>query len=139
MARIAVQWDWKRRWFEGDAWHLGGHWDLGLGYWHKSAPPGFNENITELGLTPAFRLQRNDLKGPYVEAAVGFHVLSRTSLAGRRFSTKVQFGEHLGIGYRLGKRGEFDVSFRYQHISNGDIKKPNDGIDFHQIRLQYHF
>ncbi|MBM3373392.1 MAG: acyloxyacyl hydrolase, partial [Betaproteobacteria bacterium] len=27
----------------------------------------------------------------------------------------------------------------YQHLSNADIKRPNDGLDFHQLRLQYWF
>src|SRR5262245_5365923 len=62
MGRIAVQWDWKKRWFQGANWHLGGYWDLGIGYWKWSDArlPGQNEDITEIGLTPVFRLQRNE-------------------------------------------------------------------------------
>jgi len=48
-----------------------------------------------------------------------------------------QFGEHLGFGYRFGVTGAYDLGYRFQHISNGNIKDPNDGINFHQIRLQY--
>jgi len=33
--------------------------------------------------------------------------------------------------------GAYDLSYRFQRISNGNIKHPNDGINFHQIRLQY--
>lgn len=139
MGRIAIQWDWKSRWFQGESWHLGGYWDLGLGYWHTSAPPGLNEDITEIGLTPVFRLQQNDLKGPYLEAAIGFHLLSATSLGDKRFSTSFQFGDHLGAGFRFGAKGEFDLGYRFQHLSNGSIKHPNSGINFHQVRLQYHF
>jgi opacity protein-like surface antigen len=139
MARVGVQWNWKSRWFQGSNWHLGGYWDLALGHWHRSAPTGFNEDITEIGLTPVFRLQPNDLKGPYLEAGIGAHVLSRTSLADKRFSTMFQFGDHLGAGYRFGAKGAFELGYRYQHLSNGSIKRPNNGINFHQIRLQYHF
>jgi hypothetical protein len=139
MARIGVQWAWKSRWFQGAEWHLGGYWDLALGQWHRNGSAGQNEDITEVGLTPVFRLQRNDLRGPYVEAAVGFHLLSRTSLGDKRFSTMFQFGDHLGAGFRFGKRGEFDLGYRYQHLSNASIKRPNNGINFHQVRLQYHF
>ena len=32
MARVAVQWDWKKRWFQGANWHLGGYWDVAFGY-----------------------------------------------------------------------------------------------------------
>lgn len=139
MARIGVQWDWNKRWFQGQDWHLGGYWDLALGYWHRSSPPGFNDEITEIGLTPVFRLQRNDLKGVYLEGAIGFHLLSKTSLGDRRFSTRFQFGDHLGVGYRFGAKRAFDLGYRYQHLSNGSIKRPNNGINFHQVRLQYRY
>ena len=140
MGRVAVQWDWNKRWLQGQNWHVGGYWDLGLGYWTRDdVQPGQNDEIAEIGLTPVFRLQQNDLKGPYAELGIGFHLLSRTSLGDKRFSTMFQFGDHLGVGYRFGAKGAFDISYRYQHLSNADIKRPNNGIDFNQIRLQYHF
>ena len=139
MARIAVQSDWQKRWFQGTNWHLGGYWDLGLGQWHRDAAAGQNENITEVGLTPVFRLQQNDKRGAYAEAGIGLHLLSRTSVGDKRFSTAFQFGDHVGVGYRFGAKGAYDVSYRYQHLSNAGIKQPNNGINFNQIRLQYHF
>jgi hypothetical protein len=140
MVRIAAQWDWGRRWFQGAEWHLGGYWDFGLGYWKDGdVLPGQNEDVAEIGLTPVFRLQRNGLSGPYLEAGIGAHVLSRTQLGDKRLSTQFQFGDHLGFGYRVGARRAWDVAYRFQHLSNGGIKKPNDGINFHQVRLQYWF
>jgi opacity protein-like surface antigen len=139
MGRLALQWDWNKRWFEGGDWHLGGYWDLGLGYWHRDALPGQNDSITEIGFTPVFRLQRNDRTGPYAEAAIGFHLLSKTTIGDKRLSTAFQFGDHLGVGYRFGVKGAFDLGYRYQHLSNGGIKEPNNGINFNQVRLQYHF
>jgi lipid A 3-O-deacylase len=133
MGRIAIQWDWNQRWF------LGGYWDLGLGYWRADALPGQNEEIVEIGFTPVFRLQRNSLDGPYAELGIGAHLLSRTQIGDRRFSTKFQFGDHIGFGYRFGAKREWDLGYRFQHLSNASIKKPNDGINFHQVRLQYHF
>jgi hypothetical protein len=139
MGRVAFQWNWNRRWFQGSEWHVGGYWDLGLGYWKTDELPGQNGEITELGLTPVFRLQRNGLQGPYAEAAVGFHLLSKSTIGDKRFSTLFQFGDHLGVGYRFGVKGAWDVGYRFQHLSNASIKKPNDGINFHQLRVQYHF
>jgi opacity protein-like surface antigen len=140
MGRVGIQWDWKKRWFEGSSWHVGGYWDLALGYWRRDdVLVGQNDEITEIGLTPVFRLQGNQLKGPYAEVGIGFHLLSKTSLGDKQFSTAFQFGEHLGVGYRFGAKGAFDVSYRYQHLSNADIKRPNSGINFNQIRVQYHF
>ena len=140
MGRVAVQWGWNKRWFEGGDWHLGGYWDLGLGYWRgDDVLPGQNDDIAEIGFTPVFRFQRNSLAGPYFEGGIGAHLLSRTQIGDKRFSTKFQFGDHLGLGYRFGAKGAWDLGYRFQHLSNGSIKKPNDGINFHQVRLQYWF
>jgi lipid A 3-O-deacylase len=139
MARIGAQWDWGKRWMPTSDWHVGGYWDLSVGQWHRSSAPGQNEDITEIGLTPVFRFQRNDLKGAYAEGGIGFHLLSHTSLGDHGFSTAFQFGNHLGVGYRFGAKGAYDVSYRFQHLSNAGIKSPNRGINFNQVRFQYHF
>jgi lipid A 3-O-deacylase len=138
MGRVAVQWNWTQRWFEGAAWHVSGYWDLALGQWRRAVQPGQNNEITDIGLTPVFRLQRHTLSGLFVEAAVGIHLLSRTSLGDKRFSTRFQFGDHLGFGYRFGG-GAWELGYRLQHLSNAGIKRPNDGINFHQVRVQVHF
>jgi len=140
MARVGVQWDWKKRWFQGANWHLGGYWDVAAGYWHRGdVRAGEHGEIVDLGITPVFRIQPNGLVGPYLEAAIGFHLLSHSSIGDRRMSTAFQFGDHLGVGYRFGARGSYDLGYRYQHLSNASIKRPNPGINFHQIRLQYNF
>ena len=140
MARIAVQSGWQKQWLRGGEWHLGGYWDLGVGQWHqRHTTAGRNADITEIGLTPVFRVERNDRRGLYGEAGIGLHLLSRTSIGDKRLSTAFQFGDHVGVGYRFGAKGAYDVAYRFQHLSNGAIKHPNNGINFSQIRLQYHF
>lgn len=140
MARIALQSDWRKQWLRTGSWHVGGYWDFGIGQWHRGGVrAGENEDITEIGITPVLRFQQNDRRGAYVEAGIGAHFLSRTSLGDKRFSTSFQFGDHVGVGYRFGARGAYDISYRFQHVSNGGIKHPNNGINFNQLRLQYHF
>ena len=142
LARIGVQWDWAKRWALGSDWHIGGYWDLSLGYWDNDSRNRTHSSITDLGFTPVFRLQQTNPGpvAPYLEAAIGIHLLSHTSLSPqRRLSTKFQFGDHLGLGLRFGPRHAFDLGYRYQHLSNAGIKQPNQGINFHQLRLQYHF
>ena len=140
MGRVALQWDWQSRWLQMSNWHLSGYWDLGLGQWRsRESLPGTNRDITEIGLTPVFRIQPNGLVGPYAEAAIGFHLLSKSKIGGKNMSTNFQFGDHIGVGYRFGAKQGLDVSYRYQHLSNAGIKRPNPGINFHQIRLQYHY
>jgi hypothetical protein len=140
MARVGVQWDWGKRWFQGADWHLGGYWDAAVGYWNRSgARAGEHDDLFDFGLTPVFRIQPNSLRGPYLEAGIGFHLLSHSSIGDKRMSTMFQFGDHLGIGYRFGARGSYDLGYRFQHLSNASIKRPNPGINFHQVRLQYNF
>jgi hypothetical protein len=140
MARVGAQWDWGVRWFQGANWHLGGYWDLAAGYWNGGRTrPGEHDELYEIALTPVFRVQPNGLVGPFIEAAIGFHLLSHTSIGDRRMSTAFQFGDHIGVGYRFGARSHYELSYRFQHLSNASIKRPNPGINFHQIRLQYRF
>ena len=140
MGRVGLQWDWNRQWFRGSDWHLGGYWDVSLGQWHRSSVgSGENRDITEIGLTPVFRIEPNSLVGPYVEAGIGAHLLSQTTIGHKDLSTNFQFGDHIGFGYRFSAHQGLDLSYRFQHLSNGGIKHPNPGINFHQVRLQYHF
>ncbi|MGZ5091827.1 MAG: acyloxyacyl hydrolase [Burkholderiales bacterium] len=136
----ALQWDWNRQLLRFSDWHLGGYWDLSLGQWHRgSVSAGQNKDITDVGFTPVFRVQPNGLTGPYAEAGIGLHLLSHASIGEKNLSTSFQFGDHLGLGYRFGAKGAFDVGYRFQHFSNGGVKRPNPGINFNQVRLQYHF
>ncbi len=140
--RIGLQWDWQKKWLDTGNWHVGGYWDLNLGYWDNSSTAKTNNGLADIGLTPVFRFQQNNPGrfAPYVEAGVGMHFLSETSVSEeRKFSTSFQFGDHVGVGLRFGDKGRYDVGYRYQHLSNAGIKDPNQGINFHQLRLQYRF
>lgn len=137
MFSVAVQKQWSKRWLQGDAWHLGGYWEFSLAQWNREALPGERDQLVEIGITPVFRIQRNSLRGLYVEGGIGAHLLSSTELGNKRFGSSFQFGDHLGLGYRFGANKALDIGYRYQHLSNVGIKDPNQGIDFHQIRLQY--
>ena len=140
--RLGAQWNWKSRWFDHGNWTVGGYWDVSVGAWSGHSGAGGNTDLVDFGLTPVFRLQQRERSGlaPYLEGAIGFHLLSKTRInANRAFGSSFQFGDHVGIGVRFGSRHQYDLSLRYQHVSNADLKKPNNGIDFTQLRLQYHF
>lgn len=142
MARAGLQWDWQKTWFDASPWRLAGYWDLSLGAWRARDRAGDTPDIVDLGVTPVFRLQRNVSTGlaPYFEFAIGFHVLSHTYVdARRKLGSGFQFGDHLGLGVRFGPKQEYDLAYLYQHLSNGGIKQPNDGINFNQIRFAYYF
>ena len=140
MGRIAVQWDWTQPLLKWSDWQVGGFWDVAVGQWHNgSVAAGQNENITEIGITPVFRIEGTSRVGPYLEAGIGIHLLSHSQIGDKRMSTAFQFGDHVGFGYRFGAKSAFDLGYRFQHLSNASIKRPNPGINFHQVRLQYRF
>jgi lipid A 3-O-deacylase len=140
MGRVALFHQWGRKWFTDGNWYVGGYWEVSLGRWNSTAAGG--KEIWDLGITPVFRLQSKAATGfrPYVEAAVGLHLIDHTHVNNNRdMSTAFQFGDHVGVGLLLGDKGQFDLGYRFQHLSNADIKKPNNGINFQQIRLGYSF
>jgi lipid A 3-O-deacylase len=137
LVRLHAKWNWDRKWFEAGSWHLGGYWEATLGHWRGSGAGA--RNLWEVGLTPVFRLQPNGGRsGLYVEGAIGAHLLSASRINDHRiFGSSFNFGDHIGFGATFGARGQYDLGYRFQHISNGGIKSPNDGINFHEVRFSY--
>jgi hypothetical protein len=121
VVRAGVQWRWDRQWWRSNGTHLGG-----------------TQHLTDIGITPVFRFQKDSLRGPYAEAGIGLHYLSGLyDNNGRRLSTRFQFGDHLGIGYVFDNK--LDIALKLQHVSNGGIKEPNNGVNFLMIRIGYQF
>jgi hypothetical protein len=142
MARAGVSWNWDKQWFADGDWLVTGFWEASLGTWRGHSVTGGNQTVTDVGLTPVFRLQQKKPGefAPYAEAAIGFHLITPTLIyANRRFGSAFQFGDHVGLGVRFGGHRQFDLGYRFQHLSNGGLKKPNQGINFNQIRFAYHF
>jgi hypothetical protein len=128
--RIGVQWkgapfDWMKK-YERFSWY----WDASVGGWH-----GDEGTVHDVGVTPVFRYMK-ETHGPYLEAGIGAHILSDSHInSDLGFSTRFQFGDHLGAGYYHGK---WDWQVRLQHLSNGGMRNPNPGINFMIFRVQYH-
>ena len=142
MARAGMSWNWDKQWFAEGDWLVTGFWEVSLASWRGHSAAGNNQTVTDVGITPVFRLQQKNPGGfaPYAEAAIGFHLITPTFIyATRVFGSAFQFGDHIGVGARFGDRRQFDLGYRFQHLSNGGIKKPNQGISFNQIRFAYHF
>lgn len=140
MGRISLIYQWDRQWFADGDWVLAGYWEASLGRWKSDSTGG--EGIWDIGFTPVFRLQPKAGNGfrPYAEGAVGAHLISDTHVDdGRDMGTAFQFGSHVGVGLVFGNKGQFDLGYRFQHLSNADLKSPNPGINFQQIHFAYLF
>ena len=108
--------------------------------WDNRYKP-INKSLVAFGAYPILRFDTGQIAGvvPYVEAAIGFNLLTHTWIEERRLSTAFQFGEFVGVGAAFGDKREFDIGVRYQHISNADIKRPNDGLTYGSIVFTYRF
>jgi hypothetical protein len=141
--RLGLQNKWERTWLNDGAWYVGGYWDVELAYMESDHDKSKNDNLFDLGLTPVFRMQRDASLSsgvsPYAEAGIGPHLISETRLGNQQYSTAFQFGSLIGFGLGFGDRGQYEISYRYQHISNADIKTPNQGMNLHMLRLGYSF
>ena len=142
--QLSLQHDWIHTWFNGGAWYVGGYWDAGLSYLNaNAADSGENSDLFDLSLISVLRWQRDASLSsgvsPFAEAGIGPHLLSETRLADKSYSTALQLGALVGFGIGFGERGQYELSYRYQYISNLDIKQPNDGMNQHLLRLGYSF
>jgi len=139
LVRLHGKWNWDRKWFDSGNWQVVGYWEAGLGRWLGSGTGA--RDLWDVGLTPVFRLEPKGAKQRmYFEAGVGAHLLSATRINDvREFSSSFQFGSLVGVGRVFGDRGQFDLGFRFQHLSNADLALPNDGINFSQLRFTYNY
>lgn len=108
---------------------LNGHLELAAG---QTQPAPQNVSI---GLTPILEWSYNANQfTPFIETGLGINYLTRSEQLERELSTNFQFGETLGIGARY---KNIQLSARYQHLSNGDIVKPNNGYNFYGVMFKY--
>ena len=138
----------------GLTWDLPPHWELGpydveayveasVSEWQYHAPAGTsgNDSLTQFGLIPTLRLRPDHGASPWF-AEIGIGATYTTSIyrpENKTFSTRFNFGDHLALGRNFGAHGAHELALRYEHFSNADIKRPNPGEDFGQLRYAYHF
>lgn len=128
--RLGLQWDFKRTFWEGDSARLGGYWEASVNFWGAD-----QDDVTAVALSPVFVLTFGNNPGgsrPYIEAGVGLAILSDDVAGGRMLGSSWQFEDRIGFGVASDR---WDVHYRYMHYSNGDIDKPNQGVDAHVIGI----
>lgn len=136
---------------------LGAVWDPGLNWWYiggwnfttvvEGHAVYWNTNgnvhhtIGEFGVTPILRFEKSaGTIRPFVEAGVGLRLLTSPRVSeSYTLSSGFQFADMVGVGVKFGGRMQYQVGYRFQHLSNAGIKRPNPGIDFHSVYVQYNF
>ena len=90
--------------------------------------------LWHVGLTPFVRWWFSDATA--LEAGIGANVFSGTYIGSKSISTAYQFGDSLGLYHRIAST-PWGVGVRFTHYSNADIKRPNPGQNYLQLRLSY--
>ncbi|MBI5721003.1 MAG: acyloxyacyl hydrolase [Rubrivivax sp.] len=111
-----------------------------VGAWRSlaSAQAGEPHFSLQLGLKPSARWAFGP--GWFLEAGIGLNVVTPRYRGGdRRFSTRLNFGDHIALGVRFGERGRHELQVRVEHFSNAGLRRPNPGEDFGQVRYAWRF
>ncbi len=131
---IGLQWAWRdpQQHVAGGSWT--GYTELLIGRWSTRGSERDRTNSTQIGLSPTVRYNFFRWPAWFVEGAISINAIAPAFRNGdKEFSTVFNFGEHLGIGFRTA--GNWEWILRYQHLSNGGLRKPNPGQDFIQLRV----
>ncbi|HTR08837.1 MAG TPA: acyloxyacyl hydrolase [Paraburkholderia sp.] len=138
---LGFVWDPALQW-----WHFGGfHFTLlgeaHVAYWKLDDPDAIYANTWEFGVTPVFRIIKDTgWFRPFFEAGVGVRLISHVRQTPyRTMSSSFQFADMVGVGAQFGEHGNYQIGFRFQHLSNADIKQPDPGLNFSEIYIQYNF
>lgn len=111
----------------------------GLASVWETSTGSHGSSLYEVGFVPIGQFGK--AVGPvYLDASFGLgpDLISRNSIGVQRKSTLFQFTDEMAVGISdLKKRVR--LSLMYRHISNLDIKLPNNGTNFVGLGLSYRF
>lgn len=107
-------------------------------HWRGRDPAPASRSIWDVSATPVLELPVSRAPWPLrIDFGIGAHAISHTRInAERRMSTGFQFGEFIGATLDL---GPVEIGLRVQHVSNGGIKHPNDGMTYTLLTMSRGF
>jgi len=121
--------------------HLYPYWEITLARINERMyrnTPGRKKGIYVVGLTPVMRWQQDVKQGVFAEIGIGLNYFSeRYQDSDMSASTRFEFGDHIGIGYKFSNSAE--ITFKVLHYSNAGIDHPNPGINFRLLKFAYSF
>lgn len=136
---VGALWPWDWRHVERGEWTA--TTEVFASRWQADAFGGGHAGFTQVGISPMLRMRFTQGRSPwFVEVGIGLTLLDKDYRTPHRdFSTRFNFIDTLGVGRSFGERWQHELSLRYTHISNADIKKPNPGEDLLQLRYTARF
>jgi lipid A 3-O-deacylase len=136
-AGVVWPWSWQRSFGAAQA---TGITEAFVSHWSGRGITG-RQSFTQVGLLPLVRLRLDGGRSPwFVEGGIGISVMDRTfRTQDKEFSTAFNFVDVVGVGRSLGADRRREISLRISHISNANIKKPNPGEEFLQLRYAMMF
>lgn len=137
---VGAAWPWAWRGSFGST-EVTGATELFISHWRADAVGGGTRSYTQLGVLPVLRLRFGQGQSPwFIEGGIGLTWMDRRyRIPEREFSTTGNFIDVLGVGRNFGADGRHELGLRLAHISNANIKKPNPGEDFIQLRYAVKF
>ncbi|MDP5291691.1 acyloxyacyl hydrolase [Oceanimonas sp. CHS3-5] len=125
---VGWQYDWRS--------FAGGRLDVGLDVDGSRWQLG-SDNLTQLSVVPSlvYEGSQRGLK-PLAYAGVGPAWINRSRLGSRELSSRLQFNSRAGLGVAMGRHS---LALEAWHLSNGGLKKPNDGLTSYGLSYRYRF
>ncbi len=134
-ARLAYRVEPKQIFWKTKDFALSANLEMSIGQWQAERKYA-NRSITDIGLTPVFKIKTQEQSPWYAEVGVGVHLLSEVKIKDSTKSTQFQFGDQFGLGW---ENQQFRIGYKYMHVSNANIEIPNPSTDFHFVELGYRF
>jgi hypothetical protein len=131
----------EKKWFASGDWYLTSYYEFGVTYWDGDKGTEDKDSLVDFSFTPVFRYQRT-LESeivPFVEFGAGAHIHTETGIGDKDIDIPFSFGSHIGAGARFGEQREYEITYRFQHLSNAGLGDENPGLNFHVIQFGYHF
>ncbi len=103
-----------------------------------------NRSLWNGNATPYLRWRpaEGSWQNAFIEVGVGIQGISHTAIAispdaSHRMSTAFQFGERFLVGLTFGDNPQYEIASFVQHVSNGKIKLPNDGLTYYGVSFRF--
>ena len=133
-ATVGLVWPWSWR-HEALGGELTATTEAYLSHWIARGSAK-HASFTQMGLLPVLRYRFGQGSSNwFAQGGVGISVMDvmyRT--ADKQFSTHFNFASVAALGRSFGPERRQELSLRLFHVSNADLKKPNPGENFLQLR-----